>query len=332
MNRNIFSFLLACMLLTCYKIDLFAQNEISDNKFIPKALWLDTEGHHINAHGGGIVFVKGTYYWYGEKRGDKTTSAGVSVYSSKDLYHWKNEGIALSPVDDDKSDLTKGCIIERPKVIYNKKTKKFVMWFHLELKGQGYAAARAGVAIADQATGPFKYLESFRPNGNMSRDMGLFVDEDGTAYHIYSSDENYALRIAKLTDDYLRPTKADSLLFRKHQEAPAIFKYKGKYYLITSACTGWAPNQASIHEATNIFGPWKFTGDPMKGPNALLTFGGQSTFILPVQGKRNAFIFMADVWRPKSLQDSRYIWLPIKLAPEKPVIEWVDNWDLDYFN
>jgi hypothetical protein len=332
MNRNIFFFLLAFALLNGSKTDLFAQNQIKTDEFIPGALWLDTEGHHINAHGGGIVFVKGTYYWYGEKRGSKTTSAGVSVYSSKDLYHWKNEGIALSPVEDDKSDLTKGCIIERPKVIYNKKTKKFVMWFHLELKGQGYAAARAGVAIADRAIGPFKYIESFRPNGNMSRDMGLFVDEDETAYHIYSSDENYTLRIAKLTDDYLKPTKADSFLFRKHQEAPAIFKYNGKYYLITSGCTGWAPNQASIHEASNLFGPWKFMGDPMAGPNALLTFGGQSTFVLPVQGKKDAFIFMADIWKPKNLQDSRYIWLPIKLTSEKPMVEWKDNLRLDYFN
>lgn len=332
MNRKIFFFLLAFILLIGSKVDLFAQSQIKTDEFIPGALWLDTEGHHINAHGGGIVLVKGTYYWYGEKRGDKTTSAGVSVYSSKDLYHWKNEGIALSPVEDDKSDLTKGCIIERPKVIYNKKTKKFIMWFHLELKGQGYAAARAGVAIADRATGPFRYIESFRPNGNMSRDMGLFVDEDETAYHIYSSDENYTLRIAKLTDDYLKPTKADSFLFRKHQEAPAIFKYNEKYYLITSGCTGWAPNQASIHEATNIMGPWKFMGDPMKGPNALLTFGGQSTFVLPIQGKKDAFIFMADIWKPKNLQDSRYIWLPIKLTSEKPMIEWKDNWSLNYFN
>jgi len=332
MNRKFFFFLLAFILLIGSKVELFAQSQFKTDEFIPGALWLDTEGHHINAHGGGIVLVKDTYYWYGEKRGDKTTSAGVSVYSSKDLYHWKNEGIALSPVEDDKSDLTKGCIIERPKVIYNKKTKKFVMWFHLELKGQGYAAARAGVAIADRATGPFRYIESFRPNGNMSRDMGLFVDEDETAYHIYSSDENYTLRIAKLTDDYLKPTKADSFLFRKHQEAPAIFKYNEKYYLITSGCTGWAPNQASIHEATNILGPWKFMGDPMKGPNALLTFGGQSTFVLPIQGKKDAFIFMADIWKPKNLQDSRYIWLPIKLTSEKPMIEWKDNWSLNYFN
>lgn len=332
MNRNIFFFLLAFVLLNGSKTDLFAQSQPKTDEFIPGALWLDTEGHHINAHGGGVVSVKDTYYWYGEKRGDKTTSAGVSVYSSKDLYHWKNEGIALSPVEDDKSDLTKGCIIERPKVIYNKKSKKFVMWFHLELKGQGYAAARSGVAIADRAIGPFRYIESFRPNGNMSRDMGLFVDEDETAYHIYSSDENYTLRIAKLTDDYLKPTKADSFLFRKHREAPAIFKYNGKYYLITSGCTGWAPNKASIHEATNLFGPWKFMGDPMTGPNALLTFGGQSTFVLPVQGKKDAFIFMADVWKPKNLQDSRYIWLPIKLTSERPMIEWMDNWGLDDFN
>lgn len=47
---------------------------------------------------------------------------------------------------------------------YNRKTSKFVMWFHLETKGTGYGAARSGVAVADQPTGPYRFIESFRPN------------------------------------------------------------------------------------------------------------------------------------------------------------------------
>src|SRR5690606_9298703 len=119
--------------------------------------------------------------WYGEKR-DSKGSQGVNVYSSKDLYNWQFEALAFSPVDGLDSDITWGCIMERPKVIYNPQTKKFVMWFHLELKGQGYDAARAAVAVSDSPQGPFQFVDSFRPNGNMSRDMGLFVDDDGKAY------------------------------------------------------------------------------------------------------------------------------------------------------
>src|SRR4030042_1331768 len=50
---------------------------------------------------------------------------------------------------------------------YNTKTQKFVLWFHLELKGKGYAAARTGVAIADKPEGPYTYLKSYRPNAGV---------------------------------------------------------------------------------------------------------------------------------------------------------------------
>jgi|GEM_PF-328712 len=287
--------------------------------------WYDTEGKLINAHAGGIILINKTYYWFGEKRGTHR-SEGVNVYSSKDLYNWKAEGLALAQSDDPASDITKGCLMERPKVIYNKKTKKYVMWFHLELNGKGYSAARAGVAISDKVTGPYIYLKSFRPNGNMSRDMNLFVDDDGSAYHIYSSDENMDLRIVKLSDDYLEATTEDVKLFRNQREAPALFKKNGKYFLITSGCTGWAPNRASLHVANSLFGPWEFKGDPMKGPGAEKTFGAQSTYVLPLGGKDGGFIFIADQWNPKNLMDSRYVFLPIQLKDDQVSIEWKADW------
>lgn len=296
-------------------------------QFSPGIIWKDTQGEVINAHGGGVLFSRGTYYWYGEKRGQHA-SEGVNVYSSKDLYNWKAEGLALSPDESPESDITRGCLMERPKVIYNEKTGKYVMWFHLELKGQGYDAARAAVAVGDRPTGPFKFLKSFRPNGNMSRDMTLFVDHDRTAYHIYSSRDNYDLRIAKLTGDYLSPTTEDKLLFSQHREAPAIFRLNNLYYMITSGCTGWAPNRASVHVASSIWGPWEDKGDPMHGPDAATTFGGQSTFILPVQGKKNKFIFMADKWNPKDLRDSRYLWLPAEVKDDGLSITWYESWRL----
>lgn len=296
--------------------------------FKPGEVWYDTKGDVINAHGGGLLFDKGTYYWFGEKRG-KSASEGVNVYSSKDLYNWKMEGLALAKSTDTTSEIATHGLMERPKVIYNPRTKQYVMWFHLELPGQGYKAARAGVAVSKNVTGPYTYVKSFRPNGHMSRDMTLFVDDDGSAYEIYSARENYDLRIVKLTDDYLSATPQDTLLFSNHREAPAVFKKDGKYFLITSGCTGWAPNRASLHVANSLFGPWQPLGDPMKGPMADKTFDGQSTYIQPVQGKKDAFIFIADRWNPKNLKDSRYLWLPISIEANQPVVQWTDAWNLD---
>ncbi len=359
------------------------------NSFHPGQLWLDNNGVHINAHGGGVLFHENTYYWFGEhkvkgKAGNKA-HVGVHVYSSKDLYNWTDEGIALSVSDDPDNDIAKGCILERPKVIYNAGTKEFVMWFHLELKGEGYHSARCGVAVSDRITGPYTFLHSMRPNaghwplnvrpeqktpvsisseldkqfsggpsekvrqtnilgahfegGQMSRDMTLFVDDDAKAYHLYASEHNSTLHIALLTDDYLRHSGKYVRVFEhRWMEALAICKRKGKYYLIASGCTGWSPNAARSAVADSLFGSWKELGNPCvgdgrkNGPGADKTFGGQSTFILPVQGKNDAFIAMFDMWRPDNAIDGRYMWLPIQFTDKGFKIEWMEEWDLSFFD
>jgi hypothetical protein len=81
--------------------------------------------------------------------------------------------------------------------------------------------------------------------------------------------------------------------------------------------------------ADEPFGPWKELGNPCAGKDAELTFYAQSTHVLPVQGKNDTYIFMADHWKQWDLADSRYIWLPIRFdATGKPVIEWHDEWRL----
>jgi beta-galactosidase len=300
--------------------------------FTPGSVWTDESGKMINAHGGGVIFFEGRYYWFGEKRG-RSASEGVNVYSSSDLYKWKQEGLALAQdLTDTLSDISVGSIIERPKVIYNSRTKKFVMWFHLELRGRGYSAARAGVAVSDRITGPYRFVSGFRPNGNMSRDMTLFQDEDSSAWLFYSSRENADLRLARLSDDFLSVTPNDTLLFSQHREAPAVLKYNNTYYLFTSGCTGWQPNKTTLHSAKNISGPWIESGkNPLKGRYASTSFGGQSTFILPLAGVKNKFIFLADKWNPENLADSRYLWLPVQFNDEQPFVKWMDEWTMEVF-
>nr|CAD1832419.1 unnamed protein product [Ananas comosus var. bracteatus] len=222
--------------------------------FYPGRLWLDTDGNPIQAHGGGILYDKATetYYWYGENKDGPTYQAhkngaarvdiiGVSCYSSKDLWAWTNEGIVLSGDESNVThDLYKSNVLERPKVIYNDKTSKYVMWMHID--DTNYTKASVGVAVSDSATGPFTYLYSMRPHGFDSRDMTIFKDDDGKAYLIYSSEENSELHVGLLTDNYLDLTREmKRVLVKKHREAPAVFKYEGTYYMITSGCSGWAP-------------------------------------------------------------------------------------------
>jgi hypothetical protein len=308
-----------------------ASSASSPSSFKPGEPWLDTRGTNINAHGGGILWDKDRYFWFGEQRG-RRGSLGVNVYSSKNLYAWDFKALALAPdTNNPASDITLGCVMERPKVLRNARTGKYEMWFHLELRGQGYAAARAAVAVSDTVTGPYRFLRSFRPNGNMSRDMTLFLDDDGKAYHVYAARDNYDLRIGQLSDDFLEPTTRDVIISSDHREAPALFKHGGTYFLITSGCTGWRPNEANYYTAQNILGPWTKHPNPMRGPLAETTFDAQSTFVLPLHGQSGAFIFMADRWNPRNLADSRHIWLPIQIKGEQLEIPWRDEWNLSAF-
>lgn len=291
----------------------------------------------INAHGGGFLYRDGTYYWFGEFKtagpGGNVANVGIFCYSSQDLYNWKNEGIALKVSQDQASEIVAGSVIERPKVLYNAKTKTYVMWFHLELKGQGYSAARAGVATSKKVTGLYTFLRSFRPDGEMSRDMTLYADSDGKAYLITTSENNQTQHLSQLTDDYLDTTGHFTRVFaHKALEGGAIFKANGKCFYIGSHTRGWAPNSAYAAVADSLAGPWKELGNPCRGANAGLTFGAQSTYVLPVAGKANAFIFIADRWSPKNAIDGRYVWLPIDLAGDQFAITWRPEWGLDDFD
>jgi hypothetical protein len=366
----------AMVLLTCSAA--FGQD--LNNSFRPGLVWPDNEGRHINAHGGAIIYMDGTYYWFGEARlprGDSDrTRYGVGCYSSKDLLNWKNEGLALRVINDTSSLLQPGCVIERPKVVYNRKSGKFVMWFHHELKGKGYAAALTGLAVSDKITGPYKYVRSLRPNagvwpanlpesnrkpaadeasikrnseeyrqavrdglyarrdfdgGQMARDMTVFVDRKGKAWHVHSAEENMTLHFSELTDDYQDFTGVYyRVLPGESNEAPAIFYSKGKYWMFTSGTTGWKPNPGRLSVAEKITGEWKALGNPCRGTEDenKTTFSSQSTNILPVQGKKNAFIYMGDRWIPENLADSRHIWLPVEWENGSPVIRWYASWDL----
>lgn len=314
---------------------------IENNVIVPGEVWNDTDGNPINAHGGGILYHNGKYYWYGEYKKGKTVLpdwatwecyrtdvTGVSCYSSPDMVNWTFEGIVLPAEEDASSDLHPSKVLERPKVIYNAKTGKFVMWAHVE--SADYSKAAAGVAVSDFPTGPFKYLGSFRPNNAMSRDQTLFVDDDGRAYQLYSSENNATLYISELTDDYLRPSGRFTRNFiGASREAPAVFKHDGKYYMLSSGCTGWDPNQAELAVADSIMGQWKVLGNPCTGTDADKTFYAQSTYVQPVYGKKDLYVAMFDRWNKTDLENSRYVWLPLSMENGKITIPWKEQWSMN---
>jgi beta-xylosidase len=171
--------------------------------------------------------------------------------------------------------------------------------------------------------------------------MNLFLDDDGKAYVFYASEDNRTLYVVRLNREFTGPEqpvvegKTWARAFAgAMREAPAPFKHGGKYFVITSGCTGWKPNAAEYAVAPSPLGPWTVKGNPMVGAGAETTFDSQSTFVLPAPGKKaGSFIFLADRWNEKRLEDSRYVWLPFRVGPGDEIrIEFLSEWDMSWFD
>ncbi|MBK3630655.1 family 43 glycosylhydrolase [Streptomyces sp. MBT49] len=269
----------------------------------------DGSGSPLHAHGGGVLKVGSYYYWFGEDRNADNTFRSVDAYRSTDLKNWEFRNRVLTRSSDPELAAAN---IERPKVVYNAATGKFVMWMHKE-NGTDYSEARAAVAVSDTVDGDYAWQGSFRPLGqHMSRDITVFVDSDGAGYMVSAARENYDLQIYRLTADY---TGVASLVADPwhggHREAPALFKRGGVYFMLTSGATGWSPNQQQYATSTSLAGPWT----AMTDVGDSTAYGSQTAYVLPVQGTSGtSYLYLGDRWGNSfggTVNDSRYVWLPL---------------------
>jgi len=290
----------------------------------PGEVWPDERGQHIQAHGGGILKVGDTFYWFGEDRSatNLRIQRCVACYSSTNLAQWtfRHQVVHLT----DPENLGHGWVLERPKVFYNGKSGKFVMYAHID--SGNYQFASVAVLTCDIVDGDYKYLKSFRPLGHESRDIGQFVDDDGTAYLIFE-DRPFGFRIAKLSDDYLTVEK-EMCLIPQHMEGGALVHYDGLYYVVGSALSGWDPNPNKYATAKSLSGPWSEFQD--MAPREKKTYGSQSSMLWKVTGsKTTTVIFMADLWRPRTQWDSRYLWMPLQIGDGKLWLPEPKPWTLN---
>jgi len=182
------------------------------------------------------------------------------------------------------------------------------------------------VATCQTVDGNYTYRRSFRPLGHESRDLGQFIDDDGTAYLIFE-DRPFGFRIARLSADYLDLEKQMSLV-PAHLEGGAVVHYGGLYYAVGSALTGWDPNPNQYATAPSLEGPWSEFRD--LAPPQTRTYGAQSTMLLKVVGtKRTTVIFMGDIWKPSAQWDSRYLWMPLDIGEGKLWLPQPRAWALD---
>ena len=276
------------------------------NSFCPGKIWLDTDGKRIQAHGGSVFYQDGVYYWYGENK-EFTTGQndiwhwGVRCYTSTDLYNWTDVGVIIPPEPDvPGSPLHPASCMDRPHIIYNERTKKYVCWVKVMCPD---GTQRSTVLTADHILGPYKKVrEGILPLGMSAGDFDLAVAGDGKAYYYFERVHSETI-CADLTEDYTDLTGYYSTHFPRLgppyvREATAHFLRKGKHYLLTSGTTGYLPNPSEVAIADTWHGPYRVLGDPHVADDSHTSFHSQISSVFKVQGKKDLYIACADRWLP----------------------------------
>lgn len=277
------------------------------DRIYPGKVWFDTSGKRIQAHGGSMFYEEGIYYWYGENK-ERTDGKngiwhwGVRCYSSRDLCNWEDLGNIIEPeLQDETSSLHPSSCMDRPHIIYNKKTKKYVCWLKIMNKDGSQSET---VLTADRFLGPYtKVKEGLRPLNTSAGDFDLAVADDGKAYYYFERVHSETI-CADLTEDYTDVTGYYSTHFPHKcpphvREATAHFQRDHLHYLITSGTSGYFPNPSQVAVGKSWHGPFTVLGDPHPEDKSKTSYHSQISCVFKVQGKKDLYIAMADRWLPE---------------------------------
>ncbi len=345
--------------------------------FRPGKTWYDTNGKRIQAHGGSILYAEGKFWWYGENKEGITGLAtgekcpfwhhGVRIYSSTDLYNWTDEGLAMPESDDINNSFHPANIMDRPHILYNDKTKKYVMWS--KTGRGGFDHCTFTVCVGDSLKS-FKFLHEVTPTPHYAGDFDLFTDGD-KAYIVFENPHTEMV-IRELTDDYLNVAEKHSSHLREEcppfiREAPAYFKRGDTRYLLTSGTTGYYPNASKIAVLGDLHGEWQDLGKVCVNDVKNNSFHAQFSSVFKHPFKKDLYIAVGDRWitdlvvdlpdmdavfyglfseKGEKIMDSAelttltddntseadYVFLPIKFKKDgTPYIEWLREWKVEDF-
>jgi hypothetical protein len=271
---------------------------------------LDTEGNRIQAHGGAIFFENDLYYWYGEDK-SKTTgknkiwSWGVRYYSSKDFYNWKDEGHLILPNENDEKSILHPAAhqLDRPHIIYNASTGKYVCW----LKFSGKKDACFAVMTADRLPGPYRMVkEYFRPFGKEVGDFDLYQDEATGKTYLYFASGREGVVACTLSDNGA-DVEGEYKMYYTGLKPPfcregiAIVSHEGRLFMLSSGMTGYVPNPSQHAELQSPLGEITEIGSPHKNDNSGASFNSQISAVFHHPKHPNLYIALADRWLPQTL-------------------------------
>lgn len=290
--------------------------------------WTATNtGASVQAHGPGFIRVGDIWYMCGEDRTAAPSAPwtpDVNLYSSVDLVNWKFEKKIIEN-GVTTPELGHGRFIERPKLLYNPKTSKYLVWCHYE---QGnYGASEAACFECDSVNGAYKKIWTGQPLNTKSRDCNVFQDNDGTAYFISTTDENSNLGLFRLSDDYHSAVEKTVLFAGQGREAPAIVRVGDRYFMFNSACSGWEPNQCKMSYTTNIKAGW--TG--LTNVGNYYAYDTQAAAILTIKGtKATTYLYVGDRWQDPGLAETKTIIFPVSFNGSSANLDCRERFDINF--
>lgn len=345
--------------------------------FRPGKVWYDTEGKPIQAHGGSILYAEDTFWWYGENKEGITGRAtgekcpywhhGVRCYSSKDLYNWKDEGMIVPESDDENNPFFPSTIMDRPHILYNDSTKKYVLW--AKTAKNGFKNGKFSVCVGNTLH-TLRYIGDVSTDPHYAGDFDLFKDGD-KAYAVFEHPHSEMI-LRELNDDYTDFAPAWSTHIPEEspptvREAPAYFTRDGRKFILTSGTTGYFPNPTIAYDITDLHGEWKDLGKTCRNDLKRNSFHAQFSSVFHHPHIPDLYIALGDRWLtdlPEDLPDveeafynqysphgtpspdwrnsrywsdentsrAGYVWLPV-LFDEKgdPYIEWRTFWTAEEF-
>jgi hypothetical protein len=282
-------------------------NTIRYESIRPGETWFDTGGMPIHAHGGSIFYEGGIFYWYGENKekslpGSNIRHWGMRCYSSKDLYNWEDCGLIIPPEPEDLlSPLHPSAKAERPHILYNEHTGKYVCWIKVIDTVSGGKMQSMTILTAERFLGPYTVIKTgFSPLGMNSGDFDLVQAPDEKAY-IFFERVHSEVVCASLTMDYTDINGCYSTHFAGTsppytREAPAFFFRKGRHYLLTSGTTGYFPNPTEVALSFAYHGPWSPLGCLCPDDSSCTSYNSQISSVFKHPEKEDLYIALGDRW------------------------------------
>lgn len=270
----------------------------------PGKPWLDTKGERIQAHGASVYYIDGKYWWIGEdkshtRKKGKIWTWGIKAYSSTNLVDWEDEGHIIDPEPDNKNSFFHPSRrMDRPHLLKNEKTGKYVLWLKYCDK------AHFAILTADSLKGPYTIVKPFfQPYGRKSGDFDLAADPVTGQGYLYVEVDHQDVIVCKLTEDYCDVTQEQANIYAGLQpplarEGITHFIRNGKHYILTSGMTGYVPNPSEIAIGDDYMGPFTVQGDPHVNDESSASFNSQVSCVFRVTGS-DLLIAVADRWVPE---------------------------------